>query len=130
MAEYIRLNEYPNIAMDVRCEKELRAVLQGYGDGKKFQIWLATQLSNLNDTSINCVDAYPKCFERLKHTPGLYAITYRRQKKNIRVIYTLHQGAFHILLCTFDEKNTRVDYPIYVSKAIDRKNEIPTKGLF
>lgn len=124
MSELLHLGEYPNIYIDKRCQKELASVMLGYGHRNKFDIWLDQQLRCLNDDGADCLTLYPKRFEPLKDGDCLYSMRHKRQRKNIRIIYTIQRGKIHILLTAFDEKN-RSDYVNAITRAESRRKELP-----
>ncbi len=127
LPDYIAFDEFPHILMDKRCKKELDSLLSGYGDANHFLKWFVARLFDLNDLDINCSLAYPKYFEKAHGCESIFVITYRKKKKNIRILYTLSHGQVRILLCSFDEKS-KSDYDVAIRKAKGRITLIPSGG--
>lgn len=125
---YIIIEDCPRIRLDKRCHKELQALLNGYGKSKHFNLWFLRQLLNLNDPDIDCLTAYPNVFEPVKGSEYLYAMTYRRQQKNIRILYTYSKDDIRILLCSFDEKS-KSDYDLNIPRAMKRMKQIPEEEM-
>ena len=64
-----------------------------------------------------------KQFEKLSGTEELYSIRYPETNKNFRVIYTVYEENFIILLATFQEKNDG-DYRRAVAVAEKRLRQL------
>lgn len=69
---------------------------------KRYQKKLIADLVVLSQEKERAVDLAN--FEKLRDTDRLYSIRHPKSKKNIRVIYTVYEGAI-ILLVAFLEKN-------------------------
>lgn len=69
---------------------------------KRYQKKLIADLVVLSQEKERAVDLAN--FEKLRDTDRLYSIRHPKSKKNIRVIYTVNEGAI-ILLVAFLEKN-------------------------
>ena len=69
---------------------------------KRYQKKLIADLVVLSQEKERAVDLAN--FEKLRDTDRLYSISHPKSKKNIRVIYTVDEGAI-ILLVAFLEKN-------------------------
>ncbi len=119
--DIIRLSDFKRIYQVTAYQKELTKVLNGFGDSD-FISWYLTQLRLLDDTEINFISEFERRFEYFGD--GLYGITYRHKKKNIRILFTISKAKqIVILLCPFDEKN-KSDYKKNFEKAKKRIKEI------
>ncbi|WP_141826047.1 type II toxin-antitoxin system RelE/ParE family toxin [Clostridium sp. KNHs216] len=116
----IPLGKFHRIFINNRCLKEIEVVTNGYSYKKDFQEWLYDSLSELDDPQNDYISIFPKKFEHL--SKDLYAITYRHGEKNVRIIFSRSDNGYAcILLCCFDEKNTKAHYKRYIALANKRK---------
>lgn len=95
-----------NIFFLDKASEELCKITKNWSHKDKFQKWLFDRLAQLDDNNNVHLD-YPRWFESIDE---LYAITYRHREKNIRILYCIENDITKILLCSFDEKNTKGDY--------------------
>ena len=115
-----KLKNYKTIFIHENVSKEIVKATKGWGDAKDFEKWLYdrfAQLDYCNSVHLN----YPRLFEPIEE---LFAITYRHRAKNIRILYSLENDTVKILLCAFDEKNTKADYTKAKNTARQRLKQI------
>lgn len=104
--DIINIPELENIFIHERAMDELNKIKKGWSHSRKFDTWLLERLRQMNDVNFNYSD-YRKFFEPIEE---FYAITYRHNEKNIRILYSVEDNIKKILLCSFDEKNSSADY--------------------
>ena len=95
-----------NIFADSNLKKEFQSAVNEQWKTKppwkRYQKKLIADLVVLSQEKERAVDLAN--FEKLRDTDRLYSIRHPKSKKNIRVIYTVDEGAI-ILLVAFLEKN-------------------------
>lgn len=96
-----KIKEYKHISIHSQCETEIKKLNKGYPYAKKFQEWLGTKLLCLDDLELQVLKDFPRQFEFIEK--DLYAITYRHQQKNIRILFTVSKNGIKILMCAFNE---------------------------
>lgn len=104
--EKINIQGLNNIYAFSNVKKEFRkAVDEPWEDEppwKRYQQKLIEDLAVLEQEQERAIDL--QCFEKLNGVDRLYSIRHPESKKNVRVIYTIEEGAI-FLLTAFLEKN-------------------------
>jgi hypothetical protein len=107
-----------------KFEEELKDILEKSGFKNKFVRLYRNRLKFLEERGIDCVQK-SDWFEILKKTNGLYSMKFK-STKNLRIIFTF-TGKFNenisILLCTFEEKDSKNNSSGSYSKAIETANK-------
>ena len=105
-------------------EEELKSVLEESGYKSKFISLFRQRLKHLDERWKNCI-LKKDWFEILKGTNDIYSMKFKGQK-NIRILFkfTGYEGReIALLLCTFEEKNSKNKSKDSYNKAIEVANK-------
>lgn len=106
-------------------EQELKDVLERSGYKQKFISMFRQRMKFLEDNWYQC-NRKRDWFEILKKTDGLYSIKFKGQK-NIRIIFKFigyKNRDIALLLCIFEEKNSKNNYKEAIHIAQKRLSDI------
>jgi len=120
--EPIKLSDFNRIYMVKQFESELNDLLAGSSLSAPFRTWFIDVLMLIDKTTVQ--DAIAQWPRRIEHIEGnIYAITFRKKEKNIRVLFASMPERIELLCCAFEEKRSN-DYLRAVKLAKQRSEGI------